>query len=86
MMMGPPGPWGCPWPAAPPGWNEYLQAWSQHHHLAVRGGPPQAHAGELPRRVFAGPPDTATDARRSPERPDRSPSRRRSPASRSPPR
>eukprot|EP00969_Alexandrium_andersonii_P118031 5220199-Alexandrium_andersonii.AAC.1 len=80
--MGPPGPWGCPWPAAPPGWNEYLQAWSQQQHLAAREGALQAPVGASPRRVFAGTPDDASAVReRSPARPGRSPARRRSPAS-----
>eukprot|EP00969_Alexandrium_andersonii_P133352 5896990-Alexandrium_andersonii.AAC.1 len=75
-----------PWPTPPPGWNEYLQAWSQQQHLAAREGAPQAPVGASPRRVFAGSPDDANVGRgRSPALPDRSPAGRRSPAPGSPP-
>eukprot|EP00969_Alexandrium_andersonii_P158318 6995074-Alexandrium_andersonii.AAC.1 len=81
MMMGPPGPWGCPWPTPPPGWNEYFQAWPQQQQLAAREGAAQAPVGASPRRVCAGSPDDVSAGRgRSPARPDGSPAGRCSPA------
>eukprot|EP00969_Alexandrium_andersonii_P121775 5384746-Alexandrium_andersonii.AAC.1 len=57
VLMGPAGPWGRPWPAAAPGWHEYLQAWPQQQQPAAREGAPAGPVGTPPRRVFAGPPD-----------------------------
>eukprot|EP00969_Alexandrium_andersonii_P029174 1272506-Alexandrium_andersonii.AAC.1 len=77
-MLPPPGPWGCQW-SSPPGWHEYLQAWSQQQMAAAREGGPTNEPGPAVRRVFAGPREADGGTRsRSPARSAERRSRRRS--------